>query len=144
MTTQRPLTHDDADRISVYEHLRWYTDVTARPALNSPHAADHLEELARVSVAVRLLDGWQAIEIHQAVLTGATLHQITLALGEPAEQVIARWQRWTAGQRDLWERWRVEDPNLAQAMNFDPAEHDQVAATLTEQPAASGEKGDPR
>jgi hypothetical protein len=135
MTTERPLTRDDAERISVYHHLAWYSDVSARVGHhNAEDPAVHLEELTRVAELVSMLDGWQAIVVHRAVLTGATLHELVLALGEPADQVVARWRTWSRGQRNLWQRWTAEDPEqAARTLSFDPAQHDQVEALLVEQ-----------
>ena len=135
MTSEHPITRRDADRINLYEHLAWYLDVAARPAHDSTDRLAHLEELARVSVVVWLLDGWQAIEVHKAVRAGATLQEVVLALGEPAEQVVARWRRWSAGQRGLWESWQAE--GTAHRLRFDPHEHDQIDATLTTQLATA-------
>lgn len=77
------------------------------------------------------MDRWQAITVHQAVLAGATLHQITLALGEAPAAVVARWRTWSTGQRAL------------ALTSVDPTEHDQVAANLTDQLARSPRRTDP-
>jgi hypothetical protein len=135
MTSDRPLTRDDAEQINVFEHLDWYVSArVGRHASQDP--ADHLEQLTRVAELVSRLDGWQAISVHAAVLAGATLHELVLALGEPAEQVVARWRTWSRGQRNLWQRWTAEDPaQAARVLSFDPEQHDRVEATLTEQVA---------
>jgi hypothetical protein len=54
----------------------------------SQDPAEHLEELARVAVLVALMDAWQAITVHTAVIAGATLHQLSSVLGKPAEAVV--------------------------------------------------------
>jgi hypothetical protein len=133
-TNERPLTRDDAERINVYQHLAWYSDLPARVGLHaSQDPADHLEQLTRVAELVNRLDSWQALGVHRAVLAGASVHELVVALGEPAEQVMARWRGWSQRQRNLWQHWTAEDPQGAQALGFDPDQHDRVEATLVEQ-----------
>lgn len=140
MTSEHPVTRREADGINVFDHLDWYGDVAARIGRRDSDDPDvHLEELARVAVVVRMLDSWQAISVHRATLSGASLQQIAEALGESEASAVDRWREWSARQRWLFEQWTAEDPDAVKILSFNAAEHDQVADILTRQLATEGE-----
>lgn len=124
--TAHPTTRDAAEWIDVYTHLEWLADVTTRREQRTT-AVGHLEEIARTAAVVQRLDGWQGLNVHRAVLAGATLLDLAAAFGEPAAAVVDRYRRWSTGQR------------CVEVASFIAAEHDQVAVTLAEQLATSTE-----
>lgn len=144
MTSKHPLTRADADRISVYEHLRWYTDPTTRPLRTAATSDDHLEELARVAAIIAQLNGWQALGVHRAVQAGASLPAIADALGEDIHAVAARWSHWAAGQRQLWASYAPADRQAGRAIGLDPAESAVVDEAIQAQLRAAESPGDRR
>lgn len=131
MTSEHPVTRDDATLIDVYQHLAWYLDASAAVDRHfSQDPAAHLEELARVAALVRRLDGWQVIVVHRAVLAGASLHEIALAFGEDVDVVASRWQSWARQQRDLWNSYSPADRKAGRAIGLDPGEYAVVAQAI--------------
>lgn len=103
MSTQKPATFDEAYELGAYPLAVMWSDTTRWSAGPMP-LEEELAELAVMSALVRWLDGWRPVNVHRAILGGATVEQVVAAHGGTLQEVADAWTRWADGQRDLRER----------------------------------------
>ncbi|SNT65861.1 hypothetical protein SAMN05421812_1287 [Asanoa hainanensis] len=126
----RPVTYADAQRVHplhlarrVGDVVRWLGDTDL--ALDVPPGEPRrvarlpleLEHLASVRALHDHLGRITANRIHNAVISGATAEQVTLATGLSSDEVTAIWTTWSDGQRQL-ERDLPDLPQHTRAYDY--------------------------
>ena len=98
--SERLLTRRQAELLSPHAVIeRWRHHEPA--ALHEHEPEHHLEELALMTASAGWLTRWQPISMHQAIVAGASPHQVAEAAGASVQDVFERWERWADGQRGL-------------------------------------------
>lgn len=93
------VTRDVAEELSPYELAERWADRLSWPWERTAH--DELAELAVFSALARWLTRWQPIHIHRALLAGASVEAVAVALGTSPEETCRIWHAWATRQREL-------------------------------------------
>jgi hypothetical protein len=116
-----------ARKRNVYELARQWADSGVRADLERDAPDVQLGELATMAALADRLTGWLPLQVHRAILAGATPEQTAAACGADVATVADRWRQWADGQRDL----RTADGSL---IGITADEYDRVAPQLAEGP----------
>lgn len=93
-----PITYAEAHDVSPYDLARlWLEQIHQVDA----SAEEELAELATMSALAGWLNGWRPLQIHRAILAGASPQQVADAYGDALDRVYTDWQTWAHGQRSL-------------------------------------------
>lgn len=96
----RPVTFHAAESLGPFELAQLWADVTAWPT-GERTAHDELAELACMSALAKWMTRWQPVAIHGAVLAGARMDAVAVALGSSLQVAFDRWSEWASRQRDF-------------------------------------------
>lgn len=120
-------THDDAVKIGAYPLARRWLE-RPRPDTDATGVLEHLAVMAGLRT---WLTRWLPLQVHEAVLNGATLDQVAAATGMSAAEVRSRWQTWADAQRDLYERDQAS--GRAKPLGLSRPQYDAVLAVLADE-----------
>jgi hypothetical protein len=90
-----------------------------------------LAELATMAALRSWLAGWLPLQIHRAVLDGASLEDVSAATGLGAAELVELWESWARAQRTLWDT----APGGGRPIGVSADEYAGVAALLGAEPA---------
>ena len=85
-------------------------------------ARDELSELACMSALAQWLARWQPINIHRALLKGASVEDVAAAFGGSADETARAWYQWADGQR----RW-----STGGRLGLTAGEYEKISAIFT-------------
>lgn len=125
-------TYGQAHDAGAYELAHRWADVSRHPTpkigsdgagvLVPSTAATELDQVATMAALAGWLRSWLPINIHRALLAGATVAEVAAASGLDPFEVSVRWREWSDGQRHLHE----QIPSVPVALD----EFDRVAEIL--------------
>jgi arylsulfatase A-like enzyme len=106
-----------------YALAEYWADRTRWPLVSEQTPGDALHEVAVMATLADWLRRWLPIHVHAALAGGAGVEAVAAAAGVAPHELRREWQRWAAGQVDLW-----HTSNPDRRIGLDPAERDQVRA----------------
>lgn len=112
----------DAERVNTFMLARRWADRTERPDPAARTVAGEVDELATMAALHKQIGRWLPLQIHRALLAGATVEQAAAAAGLTPLDLAQSWATWSINQRLLQEQM----PDLPDHT----AEYDQVGAVL--------------
>lgn len=125
--TELATTFEAARDRGVFALARQWLDSGGLAELERDAPDVQLAELATMAALVHRLTNWLPLQVHRAILAGATPEQTAAACGADVATVADRWRQWADGQRDL----RTADGSL---IGITADEYDRVAPQLAEGP----------